>query len=241
MIPKTVHYCWFGPNKKPSYFYKCRNSWIKFFPGFDFVEWNESNCELSDPFLREAVRREKWAFVSDYIRIQKLLEHGGVFLDTDMLFIKPFDLTLLTNSYFVGMENSQYISAGVIGSEKNGEYLELVFDFYKSLYQFEFDKLTIPTILTEVFKKYTGDDCNPGYVKGGLVLWYPVFYPLPFKLRSFHWNRFVLEETLAVHLWAGSWLVNQKLSLFQKSIYVIKYHISRFYVPHSLINYSRNI
>lgn len=203
------------------------------------MEWNDSNTDLTHPFLKEAFQQKKWAFVSDFIRIKKLIEFGGIYLDTDMLFIKPFDQSFLKHQYFMGMEDSQSLSAGVIGSEQNGEFFQMVLQYYNKIEKFE--QLTIPYILNEVYRKYFGQNTKPGQGNGGLILPYPVFYPLPFKLKKFHWRKFVVEETMAVHLWAGSWLENQKSSLIEKWIDNIKYLTSRYYVPNSLINYSKSI
>jgi len=206
LIPKIIHYCWFGPSDKPKYFYRCKKSWIKFFPDFEIIEWNETNTDFAHPFLKEAFRQKKWAFVSDLIRIQKLVDQGGIYLDTDMLFLKPFDLKLLDFKFLIGMENSKSLSAGVIGSEKNGIFLNQVLGFYSDLKVFQFENLIIPSVLNSIFQKYSTEKLVPGKVNEGLILPFPVFYPLPFKLKNYHWEKFVTQETLAVHLWAGSWL-----------------------------------
>lgn len=205
------------------------------------MEWNESNTDLKHPFLKEAVKQKKWAFVSDFIRIQKLVEFGGVYLDTDMLFIKVFDLKLLEYQYFLGMEDSQNLNAAVIGSVKDGEFLCKIFQFYKKIDQFEYEKLSIPTILSSVFNEFYGIKITYGPINGGLILSYPVFYPLPFKLKNFHWRKFVVEETLAVHLWAGSWIANSEVLILESWIQKIKYFFSKYYVPRSFLKYARTI
>lgn len=241
MIPKIIHYCWFGPNSKPSYYYKCKKSWIKYFPGFEIIEWNEANTDLSHPFLREAIREKKWAFVSDFVRIQKLEEFGGIYLDTDMLFIKPFDLNLLKYSFFIGMEDSHYLNGAILGAKKSDEFIQMLYQYYISIVFIDLNKITIPVILNQVFINKYNKSPKPGLCNFGLILPFPVFYSLPFKLKEFHWRKFVIEETMAVHLWAGSWLANQKISFKEKLINILKYQISRIYVPNSLIQYSKSI
>ena len=92
MIPKVIHYCWFGGNPLPNIAVKCINSWKKYFPDYEIIEWNESNFDLfSCDYCREAYDAKKWAFVSDYARFKILYEHGGVYFDTDVEVIKSMD------------------------------------------------------------------------------------------------------------------------------------------------------
>ena len=112
MIPKVIHYCWFGGNPLPNIAVKCINSWKKYFPDYEIIEWNESNFDLfSCDYCREAYDAKKWAFVSDYARFKILYEHGGVYFDTDVELVKKIDF-LLKYSAFFGFENKKYISTG---------------------------------------------------------------------------------------------------------------------------------
>ena len=92
MIPKIIHYCWFGHNPLPNSAIKCINSWKKFFPDYEIREWNEDNFDVeSIPYTAEAYRIKKYAFVSDYARFWVLYHHGGLYFDTDVEVIKPMD------------------------------------------------------------------------------------------------------------------------------------------------------
>ena len=95
MLPKVIHYCWFGGAKKPKLVRDCIKSWRNHLTDYEIIEWNESNCDLSHPFLNKCFELKKWAFVSDYIRLKVLYENGGIYLDTDMIVIKTFDNLLL--------------------------------------------------------------------------------------------------------------------------------------------------
>ena len=107
MIPKYIHYCWFGGKPLPEIAVKCIQSWKKFFPDYKIIEWNEDNFDLNScDYCREAYEAKKWAFVSDYARFKILAEYGGIYFDTDVEVIKSFDdilqndtLTNLTESY----------------------------------------------------------------------------------------------------------------------------------------------
>lgn len=92
MIPKKIHYFWFGKGKKPQLVQHCIESWKKKQPNFEIIEWNEDNFDVNqNEFIKEAYKRKKWAFVSDYARAKVLYEEGGFYLDTDMEIKLPLD------------------------------------------------------------------------------------------------------------------------------------------------------
>ncbi|WP_392437843.1 glycosyltransferase family 32 protein [Cruoricaptor ignavus] len=92
MIPKKIHYCWFGKNPKTEMAEHCIASWRRIHPDFEIIEWNEDNSPLEDnAYVRDAFGQGKWAFVSDYVRSAVMYEHGGVYMDTDMELKMPLD------------------------------------------------------------------------------------------------------------------------------------------------------
>ena len=91
MIPKVVQYCWFGGKKKTKLIKDCIKSWKRYLPDYKIIEWNEKNSDLAHPFVIEAYKLKKWAFVSDYIRLKVLYDFGGIYLDTDMMVLKSFE------------------------------------------------------------------------------------------------------------------------------------------------------
>jgi len=92
MIPKIIHYCWFGRNPLPASALKCIYSWRKFLPNYEIKEWNEDNFDVNIiPYTREAYEAKKYAFVSDYARFYILYHYGGLYFDTDVEIIKPMD------------------------------------------------------------------------------------------------------------------------------------------------------
>ena len=85
MIPKVIHYCWFGRNEKPELIKRCIESWKKYLPDYRIIEWNEDNFNISSfAFTKSAYEIKKWAFVSDVARLTALVEYGGFYFDTDV-------------------------------------------------------------------------------------------------------------------------------------------------------------
>ena len=104
MIPKIIHYCWFGKNPKPSDVLEYIETWRKFLPDYEIKEWNESNFDIHcNRFVYEAYHIKKFAFVSDFCRLLALYNDGGIYLDTDVEMKKPFD-KFLKHKAFVGYE-----------------------------------------------------------------------------------------------------------------------------------------
>ncbi len=132
MIPKKIHYCWFGRGEKPESVVRAIEGWRKVLPGYEVTEWNEDNFNFSEmAYTREAYHSGNYAFVADVCRLKALYEHGGVYLDTDIEVLRPFDDYLHCKS-FLGYENQQtaWIGTGVIGAEKECPWIKEFLDFY---------------------------------------------------------------------------------------------------------------
>ena len=124
MIPKIIHYCWFGGKNLPPLAKRCIASWKKYLPDYEIKEWNESNFDINCcDYVREAYQAKKWAFVTDYVRLFVLVNEGGIYMDTDVEVIGSLDY-FLENEAFSGLENSSYISTGIMASERNFKLFE---------------------------------------------------------------------------------------------------------------------
>ena len=134
MIPKIIHYCWFGKGEKPEQVIKYITLWKQKNPDYDIKEWNESNFDLfSCDYCREAYDAKKWAFVSDYARFKILYEHGGVYFDTDVEVIRSLE-ELLRNDAFFCFENKQYVASGLgFGSVAHGKVIQAMLKEYEIL------------------------------------------------------------------------------------------------------------
>ncbi len=92
MIPKKIHYCWFGGADKPKSVKKCISSWKKFCPDYEIIEWNESNYDVnSTGYTKMCAEEKKYAFLSDFARLEIIEKNGGIYFDTDVELIKNID------------------------------------------------------------------------------------------------------------------------------------------------------
>ena len=131
MIPKIIHYCWFGHNKKSKLIKRCIKSWEKYCPDYKIIEWNEDNFDINIcPYVKEAYDEGKWAFVSDYVRFYVLKKYGGIYVDTDVEMLKSID-KLRQNGAFAGFASDTIIATGLIlCTEENNWLCQKVLNSY---------------------------------------------------------------------------------------------------------------
>lgn len=130
MIPKIIHYCWFGRDPLPDDVVQYIRTWKKYCPDYEIKEWNEDNFNLElFPYAREAYDKRKFAFVTDVVRLYALYNEGGIYLDTDVEITASLD-KFLSHHAFSGFEDSNHISTGLIGSEKGGKWALENLDHY---------------------------------------------------------------------------------------------------------------
>lgn len=164
-IPKKIHYCWFGGNPLTPLAQDCIKSWKKFCPDYEIIEWNERNVDIdSSPFMRDAYKAKKWAFVSDYARYKIVYENGGIYLDVDVEVIKSLD-DLLQYDAYMGFEGSQYVNSGLGFGAKAGD--KTLAEILKTYDRLSFEKhkddpakISAPIIATEILAGH-------GFKKGG--------------------------------------------------------------------------
>ena len=132
MIPKIIHYIWFGHSAYPEKVQSCINSWRYLLPDYQFMLWDEKSFDVySITFTKEAYERQKWAFVSDYVRLYALYTYGGWYLDTDVEVVKSFS-DLLEHRVVLGTDDKGCLDA-VIGAEKGHPYIESVLRKYENM------------------------------------------------------------------------------------------------------------
>ena len=124
MIPKIIHYCWFGGESLPESAIKCINSWKKFCPDYEIIRWDESNYDVTkNVYMKEAYEAKKWGFVPDYARLDIVYNYGGIYMDTDVELLKPLDDLLGCNAY-MGVEKPGIVALGLgFGAEKGNSVI----------------------------------------------------------------------------------------------------------------------
>ena len=134
MIPRIIHYCWFGRGEMPQLAKDCIASWHRYMPDWEYTLWNEDNFDVKQvPYTKEAYEAGKYAFVSDYVRLWALCNEGGLYLDTDVEVFKSFDV-LMDHSAFAGFEGSKYTPMGtcVMASKPHGEWVSEQLNAYQN-------------------------------------------------------------------------------------------------------------
>ena len=209
MIPKIIHYCWFGYNPKPKLAEKCIKSWKKKCPDYQIIEWNEDNFDIfSCPaYVRQAYEAKKWAFVTDYVRLKVVYDYGGIYLDTDVELRKNLDFLLDNKAYF-GFEDGVHISTGLgFGAEKGTKILAEMMDDYRGIAFLlpwgQFDETTCPVRNTKVFLQH-------GLVPNGekQVLEDEILILPPSSLNPIDYEtmkKSITKDTVSIHWFAASW------------------------------------
>ena len=216
MIPKTIHYCWFGGNPLPKSAIKCIESWKKYLPDYEIKEWNESNFDINlIPYTREAYEMKKYAYVSDVARFLVLYQEGGVYFDTDVEVVKPIDDIIQAGAFMgiedLGVEGKTYPNVapglGLAVEAGNPFYKEILDHYYESHY---YDPVTkVPYPLTVV------NHCTDLLIKNGLkptnqfqtvagINIYPVDYFCP--LEDATGILTITENTRAIHWFSKTWI-----------------------------------
>ncbi len=194
MIPRIIHYCWFGGNPKPQSFNVCLESWKKYLPDYEIKEWNETNFSMeSCPYVKKAAEQKKWAFVSDYARALALFKEGGIYLDIDVEVKLPLD-EFLQHRAFSGFEIKGSPFTALWGTEPNHPWPQKVLDFYHQKKDFD---LTTNTVFVSdlLVAQYKIDPNKDEYqeLEDGIVI-YPSTY---FCLE--------LPKNYATHHFIGTW------------------------------------
>ncbi|WP_214744395.1 glycosyltransferase family 32 protein [Exiguobacterium sp. s189] len=209
MIDKKIHYCWFGKGTLPPLAQKCIASWKKNCPDYEIIEWNEDNFDINSiPYVKEAYKAGKYAFVSDYVRLYVLYNEGGIYMDTDVEVIKPLD-QFLTHSAFTGMESDEYCVTGIIGSVKEHPWIKSLLQTYSDkkfkLENGQFDISTNTELITRITTiEYNWLNENRKQILKNDLSIYPfeTFCAKDWRTGLVKSN----DETFTIHHFSGSWI-----------------------------------
>ena len=205
-IPKIIHYCWFGGNPLPEMAIRCIESWKKYCPDYEIIEWNEHNFDLDiNDYVKEAYEAKKWAFVSDVARLYALVNHGGIYMDTDVEVIKPLD-ELLEFEAFSGFESEKRIPTGIMACGKGHRmFAELLQEYEGEHFKQEdgsLDMTTNVTRITNACLKYGLKLNNQFQCVNGFTL-LPKDYLCPKDYETKEIN--ITKNTYTIHHFDGSW------------------------------------
>lgn len=208
MIPKKIHYCWFGGKELPDIAKKCISSWKEYCPDYEVFQWDESNCDLDCmPYVQEAYESKNWAFVSDVIRLLVVYAHGGIYLDIDVEVIKSFDELLVYDSFW-GFESKKFVAPGLgFGAVAKSNLLRQLIESYKEMHFIlqdgTYNKIPCPHIYTKIFSKI-GFQINgkTQRIDNNILLSTEYLCPLDYKTLKCK----ITPNTFSIHLFNASWL-----------------------------------
>jgi mannosyltransferase OCH1-like enzyme len=207
MIPKTVHYCWFGEKPLTDLNKRCIDSWARVLPDFTIKRWDESNTVFDNNYLKYAFASRSWSRLSNLIRLDALRREGGIYVDTDVEMVKALG-PFLTHRCFVGfqqkVQQADWINSAIVGSEAGHPFIAKCIDLTLSSFDNTGEFPRSPSVFTEVLLSMGLREYKQQEIDG--VALYPSDYFYPFTwLEHFSPDR-ITENTYCIHHWEGSWL-----------------------------------
>ena len=213
MIPKKIHYCWFGGKELPDLAKKCIASWEKYSPQWEIIRWDESNFDFKRyPFAAYCLKNRKWAFLSDIVRLVVVYEQGGVYLDTDVEMVRSFD-PLCRNEAFFGFELNEQINTGHgFGAQAGHETVKAMLDEYLKLQPNEkgdYSLVACPRLNTDALLPF-GLELNGELQKVAGAEVYPIEFFNPYEYTTGQMRK--TKNTYSIHWFNQSWISpSQKL------------------------------
>ena len=213
MIPKIIHYFWIGGNPKPESVLYCIESWKKYCPDYEIIEWNESNYDFTkNEYMYQAYQAKKWGFVPDYARLDVVYQHGGIYFDTDVELIKKPD-HLLENMAFFGFDRARDISKNTVacglgfGAEQKHPILKDMMDMYSGVLFLKqdgsLDQTPSPIYTTECLKKHGLKNEDTDQRLGTVMIYASdVLCPKSFGEQKLH----LTDRTVSIHHFDATWL-----------------------------------
>ena len=208
MIPKKIHYFWFGNNEKPVIIQNYIESWKTYMPEYEIIEWNETNFNINcSQYTRQAYTAKKYAFVSDYARIYVLFHFGGIYFDTDIEVCRPFDELLENKRMVLGFEDNYYVMTAFMAAEPGMNcFKDLLSEYNKKSFikqNGKYDTLPNPVIVTAVMKTIGLEPTGKFQRFYDACEIYPYDYFSAFHIAKQQLS--ISENTLSIHHCMGTW------------------------------------
>lgn len=216
MIPRQIHYCWFGGKPLPLQARRCLASWAYHLPDYEVIRWDEQSFDpASHPFAAAAYQAGRYAFVSDYVRMLAL-QQGGIYMDVDVEVCARFD-ALLELELFIGLEDHQRFATSVIGVQA-GHWLPQSMLAYYDETTFDSSRLSALVNVNEVSRLLLarGFSGEGGNEQLGLERALPIGIFADARGQALPGLR-----PIARHLYAGSWRPTSekgRLSLWARAL-----------------------
>lgn len=207
MIPKKIHYCWFGGNPYPEDFLKYLETWKKYCPNYEIIEWNEKTFDInSNKYVKEAYECKKWAFVTDYVRLWAIYNYGGIYMDTDVEVLRSLD-SFLECQAFSGFEREDAVPTGIMAGEKGQRAIKDLLDMYNNMNFINADGTMNLHTNVELITKYFSDKGiklnNTKQTINGFTM-YPKDFFCPKNSRTLEIE--LTDNTYTIHHFQGSWV-----------------------------------
>lgn len=163
-VPK-IHCFWFSGEEKPVLYQKCLDSWRKNCPDFEIIEWDAENYDVTkNQYMKEAFEHRKWAFVSDYARLDVVYQYGGIYMDMDVELLAPITHLLNAESFFCRQEDGMLELGSGFGAQAGDDFIAEMLETYKDrkliLENGEMDKTPQPEWISNVIRKYGFEKCH---------------------------------------------------------------------------------
>jgi len=200
MIPKIIHFCWYGSSYLPPRYARCVDTWKTHLKDYEIRQWHDKNTDFDTPFLKDALRRKNWAFIADYIRMRVIHRHGGVYLDADTEVIRSLD-PLLNNQCFIANEAKERPTTGVIGSIEGHPFPLNCMKIIDERFKQKLPYLIAPDVAALALKQAKANEVTIYSEK----YFYP-YNPLDPDRPSYGLMfSDITNETYAIHHWAKGW------------------------------------
>ena len=229
IIPTTIHSFWFSGEEKPDLYKRCIESWYKFCPGFEIKEWNANNYDINkNQYMKEAFENRKWAFVSDYARLDVINRYGGIYMDMDVELVASIDQLLCADSFFCRQEDGFLEFGSGFGASVGNEFIRAMLDTYSNRKLIgedgSIDMTPQPQWLKSVAEKYGYTKCfDSMIVRDSVVL--SNDYIVSGASEEDRMN-----AKLGIHWHNGGWLDEKNRQLIKKSLEVRKLLVEKYFV-----------
>lgn len=220
MIEKTIHYIWLGTKEVPERYSAYIESWRKLHPDWEIKRWNQDNFDCNcNSWIKTAIEQRKWSLASDVMRIYILLNHGGVYLDTDMELIKPLDDLVAENDFFIGYETDLWFGTAILAAKKGHRVmLEALQRYLVPIRKIDnhSNMLTVLNFAASVKRLYNIklDGKTKELDDNGKLFSRDYFFPKHYIIRK----AIIYENTITIHHYSSAWFSKGK----RIGIYVAK-------------------